>query len=54
MVASIANFDQPKTFSSVKPPKVRQGTQTDFDSDSDYGSPGKFQIYVKNLKKKTN
>ena len=46
MVASIANFDQPRSFKSVKPPKQRMGTQTDFDSDSDFAPHGEISISI--------
>ena len=46
MVASIANFDHPKSFKSVKPPKQRTGTQTDFDSDSDFAQQAEISISI--------
>jgi len=50
MVASIANFDQPRSFASVKPPRSRAhgGTQTDFESDSDMDrvAPGEISISI--------
>ena len=50
MVASIANFDQPRSFSSVKAPRSRLhgGTQTDFETDSDFDrvAPGEISISI--------
>ena len=46
MVASIANFDHPRSFKSVKPPKQRMGTQTDFDSDSDFAQQAEISISI--------
>ena len=46
MVASIANFDHPRSFKSVKPPKQRAGTQTDFDSDSDFAQQAEISISI--------
>ena len=47
MVASIANFDKPRQFSSVKPPKSRMhsGVQTD-DGYSDMESVGEISVSI--------
>ena len=52
MVASIANFDQPRKFSSVKAPNFRKGMSTQTsnpgsDYDSDYTPAGEISISIK-------
>ena len=52
MVASIANFDQPRKFSSVKPPNFRKAMSTQTsnpgsDYDSDYTPAGEISISIK-------
>ena len=45
MVASIANFDEPRRYASVKPPRISSGIQTD-DAGSDFESTGAISISI--------